>query len=378
MDYKAKVKVRNEAFRFLKGCGENMNAKFHNICGKTGNYDVPLELFQKRANRKNRCLISWKTVKDNHLELDDLNTFEGGVVVNFINFDYFDEENQSDDLFKILRNRLGSNENVSAIISIQTDSGSSSSSLQRKAFKKLVDNTIVNYHGKEVTITEENYKKYALKKTAKGGIGNEKWKGFLFVSIKGGQQDTIETHSKKPLTLFNPACEYASSDVCTDIDLVMSYFALISIDKHELDKNPERRIAYDALLNKLTHTLESIKYDHSVFKGNLLDYVLSHLSITLDPGKLTDPIQLESITIDNFNTSSRSAKSVDLTHSEAVIYQKYYLDKEKGCILTPARPTNVFWSFHLSNMMQQDYSLEEYFENEEKRYHRRCKLLKKK
>ena len=75
--------LRDEAFSYLKkygeelyGEGNSIEAKLKNICGKTGQYDVPSELFQKRTKRSNRSLISWRTVKANHLTMKQLDTFE--------------------------------------------------------------------------------------------------------------------------------------------------------------------------------------------------------------------------------------------------------------------------------------------------------------
>ena len=58
-----KSQLRLKAFKFLQGFGTNMKTKFSNVCCKTGAYDVPPELFQKRTPRKNRALISWHAVK---------------------------------------------------------------------------------------------------------------------------------------------------------------------------------------------------------------------------------------------------------------------------------------------------------------------------
>lgn len=370
--------MRLKAFRFLQGFGTNMRAKFSNVCSKTGSYDVPLELFQKRTPRKNRALISWKAVKNNNLTLEQLDTFEGGVVVDFINNDFFDEDNYKDGLFQELKERLGSNKNVSSIISIKSESGSSSSSVQREAFSKLTNNTKINYLGNEICINADNYEQYAIKQNIGGrGQGNDTWSGFLFISIRGGQQDTIETHSGKELTLFNPACEYASADVCVDIDLVMSYYALASIDEKSLGWGSDKWREYKFLVQNLEKMLATIEYDNSGYKGNLLNYVKNQYSISLVPGQLTDPIQLIPITIDKFNISSRTEDSIDFTHEEAVIYEKYYWDSIKKCVLSPARPTNVFWSYHLSNMMQQNYNLEDYFKYEEERFEKRQALIKK-
>jgi len=373
-----KSQMRLKAFRFLQGFGTNMKAKFTNVCSKTGSYDVPLELFQKRTPRKNRALISWKAVKNNNLTLKQLDTFEGGVVVDFINNDFFDKDNYNNGLFQELKDRLGSNENVSSIISIKSEAGSSSSAVQREAFSKLINNTKMKYLGNEICINADNYEQYAIKQNIVGrGQKNDTWSGFLFISIRGGQQDTIETHSGKELTLFNPACEYASADVCVDIDLVMSYYALVSIDEKSLEWGSDKWRKYQLSVQNLEKILATIEYDNSGYKGNLLNYVKNQYSISLVPGQLTDPIQLIPITIDKFNISSRTEDSIDFTHEEAVIYEKYYWDKIKKCVLSPARPTNVFWSYHLSNMMQQNYNLEDYFKYEEERFEKRQALIKK-
>ena len=47
-----KSAVRRAAFSFLGNMNEKIRTKFSNICGKTGQYDVPGELFQKRTSRK--------------------------------------------------------------------------------------------------------------------------------------------------------------------------------------------------------------------------------------------------------------------------------------------------------------------------------------
>lgn len=372
-----KNQVRLDARKFLSNFGKNILAKMSNVCAKTGQYNVPSELFQKRTPRSNRVLIEWKVVNDNKLTLNQLESFSGGVVVEFLNNDFFDENYNSNPLFQELKNRLGSDEIVSSIISIHSEQGSSSSEVQRRSFEKLINNTEVQYKNKKVVITKSNYMDYAIKQIKNGrtgvGTGNEWWSGFLFVSIKGGQQDTIETHHDQELTLFNPACEFATKDVCLDLDLVMSYFAFLSVDVSTLDEFD--KISYQTILDQLKEALRETFYDSPSYKGNLLDYCENHPCAKMIKGVLSDPIQLKRIKIENFNIAERTADSVDFTHNEAVVYHKYYWDKAKNCILSPARPTNVFWSFHLSNMMQQDYSLEDYFKYEEERFKNRQRLL---
>lgn len=370
-----KNKVRLEAFRFLGTFGDKIKTKFSNVCSKTGQYNVPSELFQKRTPRSNRVLISWKAVKNNKLTIEQLSSFSGGVAVEFINNDFFDKSNNENPVFVELCNRLGSDEIVSSIISIHSESGSSSSAVQREAFSKLINNTKVMYKGKDVIITKDNYSDYSISQKVSGGTGNEKWDGFLFVSIRGGQQDTIETHRGQELTIFNPACEFANEDVRIDLDLTVAYFAILSIDTSKLDNN--QVIEYNNILEDLRTVLKTCLYDSEDYKGNLLDYVESHPSVRMIKGQLTDPIQIKRIDITDFSDDTRNSDSIDFTHNEAVVNEKFYWDSEKKCLLSPARPTNIFWSFHLSNMMQQDFDLEGYFAYEEQRYKKRQELLKK-
>lgn len=52
-------------------------------------------------------------------------------------------------------------------------------------------------------------------------------------------------------------------------------------------------------------------------------------------GKLCDPIQVEEIKIDDFSiTDKTNSKNLDFTHNEAVLFEKFYWDSSKKCILT--------------------------------------------
>lgn len=359
-----KLNIRNEVFSFLGGFDKKIKTKLSNVCGKTGQYGVPNELFQKRTHRKNRALISWQTVKNNNLTINQLETFSGGVVVEFINEDFFNEENQTDNLFLELKKRLGGDEIVASMISIRNEDGKSSSFIQRKSFEKL-KKTFPNY--KENIIRRKNL---AGKSS---GIGNDKWEGFVYVSIRGGQQDTELTHEENiSYLLFNPACEYANQNVCLDIDLVMAYFALFSVKEDSTNKHKLNHLKLE-----IENVLKEQCYENDHYSGNLLDYCKNHPSLKMVDGKLFDAIQVEEIFIDDFAIDNKADnKNIDFTHDEAVNKDKYYWDKKQKCILTPSRPSNIFWSKHLSNMMQQNFSLQEYFLLEKARVEKRKNILK--
>ncbi len=346
----------NAAIKYLASFGrneherKNITTKFTNISGKTGKYNVPEELFLKRVHRCNRALIPYRVVMANKLTKDLLNLFENGITVEFVNNDYFDEHN--DELTEWLKNRLGSDENVASIISIKSE-GDSSSNVQREAYKNLL------HKFGEQTISNNLIKR---KQTYKGSKGNNAWEGFIYYSIKGGQQDKLISH-KKEVNLFNPAVEYASSIVSMHLNYVLIYFALYSI--------PESLVRKD-MINTVAQKLQDIEYDC----GNLLDYCNSHPALTLKKNKLMDPIQAKEIDIIDFARTSGN-DSLDITHNEPVNKEKFFYDDKMKTILSPANPMNLFWSKHLSNMMQQNFSLDEFFALQEDIFNRRKTMLYK-
>lgn len=382
MGIKEKKKLRSEILVFIKSVfddekeGDKAYTKLKNICGKTGQYNVPSELFQDRTSRQNRVLIPWKDVLGNDLTFKQLETFSGGVVVDFINEDYFSPTNQKNSLFIKLKNLLGSDENVSAIITIRSEYGNPSSSQQRDCFNKLLDNTSVVCNGTNRIINEHNYKEFYINRKRSGGKGNGTWDGFIYLSIRGGQKHTIESHSKKS-QLFNPACEFATEEVSCDIELVMLYFALRSITKKDIRAKTKRE-KYYKVLGELEECLRNSIYNSEDYSGNLLDYCNNHTSLTMKPGRLMDPIQALPISIRDFAIDNKQdERNLDFTHNEAINKKKYYWDDIQECILTAARPTNVFWSKHLSNMIQQNMNLKEYIDFENENNKRRKRYLRK-
>ncbi len=165
----------------------------------------PKRALSKAYRAEKQGTTPWKAVKNNGLTIGQLESFTGGVVVEFVNEDYFLPENHRDPILMSLVEKIGSNDTVSAIISIRSESGSPSSALQRECFAKLLNNTLVRYNGEDVHLNAENYMQYAVRRVARGGMGNDKWDGFLFASIRGGQQDTVETHAGRGSLLFNSA-----------------------------------------------------------------------------------------------------------------------------------------------------------------------------
>lgn len=352
--------LKNEGINFLKSFFYNVEdqnsieEKFKNISGKTGSYFVEDFLFQQRTARKNRSLIPFEHIINNNLTYDELNSFKNGIVVEFVNNDFFDQlelpENRQHEIFKKLKNKLGSDDNVSAIITIRS-TGVSSSQTQRIAYgrlkKYLKENNIIE---KENLIQRKN----EYKKTSGIGMGNDKWKGFIYYNISGGNHETLFSHSnfeKKEVSLFNPFVEAANEFISLDITLVLIYFAFFSIPINK------RFSEWNEIVSKYNSFFKDRIYD----SGSLYDYVSSHICLTYKEGILIDSIQFEPILIEDFSIKDRkNFNSLDIAHQIAVEKQSYIYDQSQKVLLTPARPQNLFWLKHLSNMMQQNFSLDEY------------------
>lgn len=359
------AEAKRKAIRVLSSdlddfAADKLKTKFSNLCGKTGQYDVPDELFQKRTARKNRVLISWRAVKNNSLTLKQLETFEGGVVVEFLNAEFF-QDLPDDPTFNQLKGRLGADDKVSAMISIRGEGGTSDTRKPREAFE-LLKKVFPDWQSQLIR------RKPGFEKNV--NQGNEKIEGFVYVRIAGGQQDTFFSHDNGEL-LFNPACEYASTEVSTELDLVMLYFALHSFDMNSIS-NPSLKQEIRNEIEVVGSILRHCKYD----SGNLLDYCVNHPSLKMGNGQLFDPIQVVPIFNRDFSISdTRSLEHLNLTHNEPVELERFVFDSTRQQILSPARPQNVFWSKHLSNMMQQHLTLQEFFDFQDQIVAKRHALL---
>ena len=362
--------------KFWGSIDPNVKTKFENINNKTGRYYVPEPLFTGRTSRKNRVLIPWSHVKKNNLSFENLENFEGGVYVEFNNNDILDFENELNSefgyLFKKLFDVIGNSDNlVSSFVSFRNTDGSSGSQNSMKCYNKFIEFG-EQKHVKFKSFTCINRKNNTNYSNFKN---NNMITGELFYELKGGNNKSIESHpyddtkerKGKPM-LFNPAIEYANERTMVDIELVLSYFAL---HIENLEKQFDEKKIND-LKNKVKDFLKKRNYDDR----NLLDYCDNHYSLTDHPiisknnkKILIDPISMTPIKIEyfKFKSSEKNDCSIELSHNEAAAKNKIYFDKTQNCILSAARPTNLFWSTKFSNTQQRDYTLKDYLELEKKR-----------
>ena len=362
--------VKTQSRRALKGISseaakQRIETKFANINGKTSKGSVPDELFQNRTSRWNRCLISWSTVKKNQITFEQLDSFEGGVVVEIVNDDFFNKSNQNDPLFSKLISRIGSNNNVSAILTFRNADKKASPVDARLAFQKFI-------------LQVPDWQSHLLKQertNANGdsvGVGNEKWSGKYFVKIAGGDQNSITPQEGSRLALFNPASEYLDKEAALDLELVMLYFALHAVPS--ISATTQDLADKDDALKSLRSALKTRIYD----TGDLLMYCDSHESLVMDGTVLMDPIQLTPIYVDQFGIDGLTPDSIDFTHNQAVEKDLFIWDSNQSKVLSPARANNVFWSTHLSNMMQQHFTLEEFYSFQQEIVDRMLAMQKRK
>lgn len=358
-------KIRRNLFQFWNELDPKIKEKFSNLCGKTGQGSVPSCLFQKRTSRTNRVLLPLKTMFNNNITFKQLDTFYGGVCVEFVNNDIFNQDYCLDEDFIQIMERIGSNDKISAMLSFRTEDGDPGAAVPRDSYEKFRQ-----MHNE--TTFNETFKPIKRNPSVDycGKGDNSVWEGNIYYSIKGGLQTSIESHNDLPdQLLFNPATDYANEQVCLDIEITMSFFALHCYDINQTDKD----VMFLKDVSKAY--LELRNYD----EGNLYAYCMDHPSLKYGNGKLIDAIQLTPISIFNFKDQGVEVeKRSVVSHDEAANQDKFYFDTIQNCILSPARPINLSWSTHLSNMMQQNFALDEYILEEKKRYLLRKKLTNRK
>ena len=99
--------------------------------------------------------------------------------------------------------------------------------------------------------------------------------------------------------------------------------------------------------------------------------------MTFQKGVLFDLIKVSEISVEDFNQDwdFNNPKCVGMCHNEATNKNIIKFDKTNSYIVSATRPTNMFWSYQSSNMLQQSYTLEEFFKLEEERVKRRKNLI---
>lgn len=141
-------KLKRTLFKCWNDIHPKIKEKFKNLNGKTGRYSVPEKLFQKRTSRQNRVLIPWKTIEQNNITIEQLETFYGGVCVEFVNDDFFNSKYDDNLIHTHLKNLVGTNGLISSMISFRTEDGDSGATIPRSSFiefNRLIAEGLLNF-----------------------------------------------------------------------------------------------------------------------------------------------------------------------------------------------------------------------------------------
>ncbi len=184
---------------------------------KTSQYDVHDNLFPRQDIRTNRFLLPFKLVISNNLTLEQLESFENGFCVEFVNDDYYNPDFKKFPIHEELKNLIGLDGVVSAIISFRSEHGEPGAENARNAYNHyknhlegIGNNPVLTPLSRAVVQGRFQSRKRALE-----------WKCIL-VNTRGSSNSIRKSH--RQVQLFNPAIDYANERVCFDIELVMHFF----------------------------------------------------------------------------------------------------------------------------------------------------------
>jgi hypothetical protein len=326
----------------IKHFPESIKTKLKNI-NKAG---VEGPCTTKRVSQESRMSIPYSMICS--FKLSQLQTYKNGIVIRLPFNDYERIRKQTEERSELddyLIHNIGGNDIVSCFIILVKEDGNSGSSEQREQYEKL-DEEIKKMDWKpiqRVEIKDKNIHK-----------GNEKWYGHYYFDISGGQQDSFQSHKDKKDQIFTTYKGFMSnSKVINDVKASLIYQMLHCHDISICIKPDE--------LTKYKNELK--EYLKNTFYLNKSCYELIYQLGSIKQGKLISPIRCEPLSISMFENE----KEVDISHNEAVCKKKIYFCENNNILLSDYRPGNLFWDLHLGNMQQQDFTIDEYWADHDKR-----------
>jgi hypothetical protein len=314
----------------------------------------------KRVSQTSRIILDYLHVIKNNLTLDQLQTHVNGVVVD-IPFRQYERIRDTDKsvlshLDQYLLDHIGgmSTQRVVSIITLVKDNGSSGSSLQRIDLERLkkeieVRNWKPVYDIKEIDGVKVKHK----------NKGNMNWGGHYFYNVSGGSKKSFKSHKLQP-QIFTTSKGFMSNDgVVTDIisSLIWQLLYIHDLSIYILDED----------IFKYKQLLEDYLKSKIYMGKSCLEY-LNELK-NIHDGKLISPITREYISIHAFDCDKTLNKDdqVNISHNDAVNNHRICWCEQQNVMLSDYRPGNLFWDTHLGNMQQQSFTIQQYWNEIEKR-----------
>lgn len=349
-DSNKKANISKLISKIIKHFPKSIQTKLSNI-NKAG---VEGPCTTKRVSQESRVSIPYSIISS--FSLDQLKTYTNGLVIRlpFNEYEQIRDKTERNELEDYLLNNIGGNNVVSCFICITKEDGYSGSSEQRSQYERLTGEIKKNVW-------------YPIKKVSGDGSkdvnkGNDKWTGHYYFNISGGQQDCILSHPDKEDQILTTYKGFMSnSKVIDDVKACLIYQLLHCYDICEM-------INLSELSEYKTELDEHLKT--TFYMGKSCSESISKLG-TIKKGVLISPIRCEKLSIKLFEKE----KAIDISHNEAVNKKKIYFCENNQILLSDYRPGNLFWDTHLGNMQQQEFTIEEYWEDHHRRSAMRAELL---
>jgi hypothetical protein len=300
----------------------------------------------KRVSQSSRISIPYHNVNVNEVSVAQLATHESGAVIR-LPYDTYEEirdKPERNELEEHVLNNIGGNGAVSCFICMVKEDGYSGSSDLRIQYQRFEE--------------EKKIKNWTpIKRTGDGknvNKGNDKWDGHYYINISGGQQDSILSHPDKEDQMFTTYKGFMSTKkVINDVKACLIYSLLHCYDMCDV-------IPSDELVKHKQNLEEYLQRTNYMGKSC---YELTRALGTIKNGQLYSPINCERLSVKMFEKE----KMINISHNEAVCKNKIYFCETNQVMLSDYRPGNLFWDTHLSNMQQQDFTIDEYWIDHDKR-----------
>ena len=335
----------------VKDLPGSLQTKLKNINKASADEAIPCTT--KRISQTSREFIPYKIVKNNNITLHQLQTKINGVVVG-LTYDVYEslrDNANKNELDLYLFENIGSDNIVSSIVYIMKEGGDSGSGPQREMLKKL-----------KLEIAKNNWQPITMNGTFEHGkkhIGNKNWQGHYYYNICGGAQERFESWTDKEPQIFTTYKNHMNDNrVVDDVKACLIYQLLHVSDITNYIKKKAEVDNFKTLLGNYLKT--------KIYMGQNCIELINNLNVISKGGYLVSPILCKNLSIEDFVIK----KAINISHNEAVCKNKIYWCENNKILLSDYRPGNLFWDLKIGNMQQQDFTIEEYWED----HHRRTRL----
>jgi len=309
----------------------------------------------KRVSQQSRVSIPYYMIKN--LTLKQLQTYENGLVVrlSYLNYVSIRDNLNRNELDEYLFKNIGGDNIVSCFICITKNDGYSGSTEQRVQLINL-----------KLEITKNNWMPMKRNNDVVKNVnmGNDKWSGHYYYAISGGQQESFNSHQNKCTKnqIFTTYKGFmCNNKTIKDVKISLIFQLLHCFDITDIIPN-------ELILQYKKRFEEYLK---STYYQNLSCYALIQKLGVIKKGELYSPINCERLSIYMFE----KVNFINISHNEAVSKKKIYFCDNNNILLSDYRPGNLFWDLKLCNMQQQDFTIDEYWVDHDKRSALRASLL---